>query len=73
MKTAARLAELCAIRDRELTVEEQREVQMLARRDRWNQSRQRRYWADPDYRRQTIYRTSYSTRRLKREAMEAAE
>ncbi len=62
-KTAARLAELCAIRDRELTDAEQREVRFLARRDRDNHAKQRRYRDDPEYRRRKIERSVADARK----------
>ncbi len=56
-KTAARLAQLDTIsRERELTDEEQRELMLMAKRERRNRVRKSRYWIDPSYRQQHVDR-----------------
>jgi hypothetical protein len=72
MRTAERLAELEAIRDRSLTDAEQKEVKALAKRHRWNGARNRRYRNEPDYRDAARSRALASWRR-KHPRMEAAE
>lgn len=52
-----RLAELGAIRDRELSVEEQREAMKRARQVRNNIARRRKYFLEPAYREDCIART----------------
>lgn len=52
-RTARRLAELEAIRDRSLTDDEQREVMRLLHLERQCRRKRERYASDPEYRRST--------------------
>jgi gamma-glutamyltranspeptidase len=55
-RTEQRLAELTAVRERELTDAEQAEVKRLAHLERQCAARRARYSADPSFRRKLIVR-----------------